>query len=80
MWVFIRNELNESRSTKNECLIININYSDNSETHWTCLFIPDDVSFYFDPFMIQPTLEVEEYCSRVYKRCYTSFPIQNIKL
>ena len=37
--MFMRNELNESRSTKNECLIINIDHSDNPGTHWTCLFI-----------------------------------------
>ena len=53
-----------------------LNY--NPGTHWTCLFIRDGVSFYFDPFGVQPTLEVEEYCSRVYKRFYNSISIQSI--
>src|SRR5207245_656607 len=55
--VFMRDELNKNRTfTKNECLILNIDHSNNNGTHWTCLFIRNGVSYYFDSFGFAPPL------------------------
>ena len=71
----MRNELNKNNKvTKNECLILNIDHSDNSGTHWTCLFITNGVSYYFDSFGFRPPLEVEQYCKK--PREYSTFSIQ----
>ena len=43
--VFMRDELKNISPSKNECMIINIDHSDNEGTHWTCLFIKDGVAF-----------------------------------
>ena len=41
----MRDELNKNNEvTKNECLILNIDHSDNSGTHWTCLFVKNGCS------------------------------------
>ena len=72
----MRDELNENRkSTDNECLVLNIDESDNMGTHWTCLFIKDDKLIYFDSYGFAPPLEVLDY----YKgenRFYNTFKIQ----
>lgn len=60
----------------NECMVINIDHSNNEGTHWTCLFIKNGTSLYFDPFGFEPTLEVTEYCKQ--PRHYSSFPIQKM--
>ena len=39
--VFMRDELKELKSCRNECLILNHDHSSNEGTHWTCLFIKD---------------------------------------
>lgn len=74
--VFMRDELNKNRSsTHNECLVLNIDHSNNEGTHWTCLFIKYDKLLYFDSYGFEPPLEVLEY----YKgenRFYNSFKIQ----
>ena len=74
--VFMRDELKNKKSTKNECMVINIDHSSNEGTHWTCLFIKNGVSYYFDSYGFEPTLEVVEYCKE--PRYYSSFPIQKI--
>ena len=74
--IFMRDELNENRkSTYDECLILNIDHSDNRGTHWTCLFIKDENLYYFDSYGFATPLEVLDY----YKgknRFYSSFKIQ----
>jgi hypothetical protein len=73
----MRDELNNSnKATKNECLILNIDHSDNNGTHWTCLFIEDGVSHYFDSFGFEPPLEVKKYSTE--PRVYSSFEIQQL--
>ena len=53
--VFMRDELNKNRTfTKNECLILNIGHSNNNGTHWTCLFIKNEISYYFEAFGFAP--------------------------
>jgi hypothetical protein len=74
--VFMRNELNIKRkATSNECLILNLDHSENSGTHWVCLFIKNDVSFYFDSYGFPPPLEVCEYYQHK-NRYYNTFKIQ----
>ena len=64
--VFMRDEINDSNVPSNvnanECMIINIDYSRNEGTHWTCLFIENGVSYYFDAFGLAPPAEVVRYC------------------
>jgi hypothetical protein len=81
--VFMRNELKNNKALSDECMVINIDHSSNEGTHWTCLFIKDGVSFYFDSYGFEPTLEVIEYCtsglvSSREPRYYSSYPIQKI--
>src|SRR5271157_4307688 len=48
--VFMRDELQNKKATPDECMVINTDHSSNEGTHWTCLFIKNDSSFYFDPY------------------------------
>jgi len=75
--VFMRDELNKNRtSTENECLILNIDHSNNNGTHWTCLFIRNGLSYHFDSFGFAPPVEVLKYCKG--ERYYNSFRIQQL--
>ena len=74
----MRDELQNISPSKNQCMIINIDCNPNVGTHWTSLFIRDGLCFYFDPFGVKPTLEVEDYCKQFHERYYSSYPIQNI--
>ena len=81
--VFMRDELKNEKANCDECMVINIDHSRNEGTHWACLFIKNTVSFYFDSFGFEPTLEVIKYCKQLEgstsgTRCYSSFPIQKI--
>jgi hypothetical protein len=72
----MRDELNKNRkSTNDECLILNIDHSNNNGTHWTCLFIKNGVSYYFDSFGFEPPAEVLDYCKGK-ERYFSSFKIQ----
>jgi Adenovirus endoprotease len=70
----MRDELQRTTSQDNECSVINTDHSRNDGTHWTCLFIKNGTSYYFDPFGFSPTLEVINYCKE--PRYYNTFPIQ----
>jgi len=72
--VFMRDELTISK--KNECLVINTDHSQNEGTHWTCLYIKNGTSYYFDPYGFPPTPEVMSYCNE--PRYYSSFSIQKM--
>jgi hypothetical protein len=74
--VFMRDELNKSAKTKDECMVINTDHSNNEGTHWTCLFNKNGKSYYFDSFGFQPPLEVINYCEE--PRYFSSFPIQKM--
>ena len=74
--VFMRDELNKnSKSTENECLVLNIDSIKNVGTHWTCLFIKNSKLYYFDSFGFEPPLEVGDYFEGK-ERYYSSFKIQ----
>jgi hypothetical protein len=72
----MRDELKNKKAHSDECMGINIDHSNNEGTHWTCLFIKNGVSFYFDSYGFEPTLEVLEYCKE--PRYYSSYPIQKM--
>ena len=60
----------------NHCLVLNTDNSSNTGTHWTCIFIKNDVCYYFDSYGYRPPLEVESYCKNIADRQYNSFRIQ----
>jgi len=70
----MRNELSTATRQDNECLVINTDHSRNKGTHWTCLFVKNGTSYYFDPYGFPPPLEVVNYCNE--PRYYNTFPIQ----
>ena len=72
----MRDELRSKKVSSDECLVMNIDHSSNDRTHWTCLLIKNGVSFYFDSYGFEPTLEVLEYCKE--PRYYSSFPKQKV--
>ena len=74
--VFMRDELNKNKASNNECLVLNIDDSSNEGTHWTCLFIQNNICIYFDSFGFPPPVEVEQYCYQINERCYNSDRIQ----
>lgn len=74
--VFMRNELNKATKQDTECLVINTDDLLSAGTHWTCLFINNGTSSYFDSFGFEPPLEVINYCEE--PRYYSSFPIQKM--
>ena len=75
--VFMRDELNRNRSASdNECLILNLDDSTNSGTHWTSLSIQDGICYYFDSFGLDPPLEVKEYLRKYEIRQFNTFEIQ----
>ena len=51
-----------SSQSENECFIHNIDHSKSNGMHWTCSFPKNRESYYFDPFGIQPPLEILNYC------------------
>ena len=72
----MRNELNKDRkSTDNECLVLNIDHSNNEGTHWTCLFMKDGALLYFHSYGFAPPLEVLDYYKDE-ERFYNTFKIQ----
>ena len=79
--VFMRDELQNKKAAPNECMVINTDHSSNERTHWTCLFIKNGSSFYFDPYGFKPTVDVEKYCNSALSkkpRYYSSFQIQKM--
>ena len=72
----MRDELKNRKVSKNECMVINIDESKNEGTHWTCLFIKNEIPYYFDSFGFPPTEEVKRYCQK--SGDYNSFEIQKV--
>lgn len=72
--VFMRDEV-KGKANNNECFIMNIDFSENIGTHWTCLFVKNKISFYFDSYGFNPTDEIIEYCDGN-ENYYNSFKIQ----
>ena len=60
--VFMRDELNNRKSTDNECLILNTDHSSGHGIHWISLFIKNGVAYYFNSYGNEPLDEVKEYC------------------
>ena len=70
----MRDELVKNSSQDNECIVINTDHSRNEGTHWTCLFVKNGTSYYFDSFGYPPPIEVMNYCNE--PRYYNTFQIQ----
>lgn len=70
----MRNELT-GKANSNESLIVNMDESSGSGTHWTCVFITESYSYYFDSFGLPPPKEVINYCPNN-TRYYNTFKIQ----
>jgi len=70
----MRDEL-KGKAKSNECLILNMDDSNGNGTHWTCLFVNKNRSYYFDSFGLPPPLEIVNYCSNG-DRLYSTFKIQ----
>lgn len=73
----MRDEL-KGNAKNNECLILNLDHSDNIGTHWVSLFMKNGICYYFDSFGFSPPLEVIKYLNNISERYYNSFKIQNI--
>ena len=71
---FLRDELTKIKKTNNECLVLNIDHSENDGTHWTALFIKNGISWYFDSYGFDPPEEIKEYCKE--KLYSNTFKIQ----
>ena len=73
----MRDELNNRKPTKNECLILNLDHSSNKGTHWVCMFIKEGVPYYFDSYGFRAPSEVIDYFKGFTKFYYdNSFKIQ----
>ena len=59
--VYMRDEL-KGKANPNESLILNMDESSGNGTHWTCLFVTKNCSYYFDSFGLPPPKEVISYC------------------
>ena len=73
--VFMRDELNKSKITNNESLVLNLDVSSGPGIHWMCMFTDDNVSYYFDSYGLPPPAEILEY-SKNRERYYSEYPIQ----
>ena len=71
----MRDELNKTKITKDECLILNLDVNSGPGIHWMCLFTEHDVSYYFDSYGLPPPAEVLNYCKSK-ERYYAEYPIQ----
>ena len=67
--------MKNNKLSANESLVLNIDHSDNEGTHWTCLFVKNGASYYFDSFGFPPPLEVINYC-KTGERFYNTFRVQ----
>ena len=72
---FMRDELLGMKRTANECMILNLDDNSGRGTHWTCLFIKNSEAYYFDPFGMPITKELETYLEGI-PTDYSSFSIQ----
>ena len=77
--VFMRDEL-KGKSSKNECLILNLDDGSGKGTHWTCLYVNNNLRYYFDSFGLPPPLEILNYCSNYVDIKYSDHKIQKINV
>ena len=74
----MRDEINNFPQTNNGSFILNTDSSENDGTHWTCLYIKNTSSLYFDPYGLPPPSEIVKFCNSASDRIYSSFQIQNL--
>ena len=73
----MRNELKNTISKRNECLILNLDDNLGEGTHWVSLFTKDNTSYYFDSYGFIPPNELQVYCSKSKTTYYNTFKIQS---
>ena len=71
----MRDELLGQKRISNESMILNLDDNRGRGTHWTCLFIKNSEAYYFDPFGMPMTKELETYLEGI-PTDYSSFSIQ----
>jgi hypothetical protein len=71
----MRDELNKTKATKEESIVINLDVSSGPGIHWMCLSTKNDVSYYFDSYGLAPPVEVLDYCKSK-ERYFAEYPIQ----
>jgi hypothetical protein len=74
--VIIRSKDNFNTYPKNGNYIVNLADSDNSGTHWTALFIKNDIAVYFDSYGLAPPNQVKLFCKSK-KLIYNTDTIQS---
>jgi hypothetical protein len=72
---FMRDDLSSIQRSQNETMILNLDDNAGPGTHWTCLCLKNNEAFYFDPFGMPPTAELEKYLNGI-PTSYSSFAIQ----
>lgn len=58
--------------------VINLDNMGNPGSHWTSLYVRDDIAIYMDPFGVKYPKEIENYC-KGYNLIYNETQIQDIK-
>ena len=74
----MRDEINSLEYSKkynsDECFKIKTDNSRSSGTHWTAVNVTDGMTFYFDSYGLEPTMEIKKYCNE--PRFFSTFEIQ----
>ena len=71
--VLMNNELHKIDNTKKHNVIINLQNSDKKGSHWVCI---KDKKYYFDPYGIKPTKEVEDFLDPDENYYYNTLQVQ----
>ena len=72
--VLMRHELHKIRTTKKSNIIMNLQTSDDTGSHWVCIFKSCVNNYYFDPYGVLPTREVYKYLDQPFH--YNKIQIQ----
>ena len=67
--VFMRDEI-KGKASNNESIILNLDESRNSGTHWVSLAVKNKICYYFDSYGFCPPDEIKSYCDGL--ECYFS--------
>ena len=61
---FMRDEINSLKYNRDECFVMNTDNSSSSGTHWTAVNVTDGITFYFDSYGLEPTMEMKKILQR----------------
>ena len=64
----MRDEINSLKYSEkynsDECSIMNTDESSSSGTHWTAVNVTDGVTFHFDSYGLEPSMEIKKILQR----------------